>query len=149
MIKIYLDACCINRPFDNQSYPRIHLESEAILLLLMYCEKGYLKWIGSDILDYEIEHTPDLLKKEMIKLIISTTKGHITLNETIRKRANEIQKWKISSFDSLHVASAEYGKIDIFLTTDDKLLSKLKKHRQNLKCKADNPLNWVQEVKLL
>ena len=119
MIKIYFDACCINRPFDDQSYPRIHLESEVVLLLFMYCEKGYLKWIGSYILDYEIEQATDLPKKEMIKLIISTAKGHITLNETIKKRANEIQKWKISSFDSLHVASAEYGKVDIFLTTDE------------------------------
>jgi predicted nucleic acid-binding protein len=149
MIKIYFDACCINRPFDDQSYPRIHLESEAVLLLLMYCEKKYLKWVGSDILDYEIDQATDLLKKEMIKLISSTTKGHIALNETIRKRANEIQKWKISSFDSLHVASAEYGKVDIFLTTDDKLLSKLRKHKKNIQCKADNPLNWIQEVKIV
>jgi predicted nucleic acid-binding protein len=115
----------------------------------MYCEKKYLKWVGSDILDYEIDQATDLLKKEMIKLISSTTKGHIALNETIRKRANEIQKWKISSFDSLHVASAEYGKVDIFLTTDDKLLSKLRKHKKNIQCKADNPLNWIQEVKIV
>jgi hypothetical protein len=27
-MKIYLDACCLNRPFDDQSRYRIRLESE-------------------------------------------------------------------------------------------------------------------------
>ena len=26
--KIYLDVCCLNRPFDAQSQPRIRLETE-------------------------------------------------------------------------------------------------------------------------
>ena len=30
MKRIYLDVCCLNRPFDDQSIDRIHLESEAI-----------------------------------------------------------------------------------------------------------------------
>jgi hypothetical protein len=29
-MRIYLDACCLNRPFDNQSQERVRLESEAI-----------------------------------------------------------------------------------------------------------------------
>ena len=39
MISIYLDVCCLNRPFDDQSQPRIHLESEAILTILAQCEQ--------------------------------------------------------------------------------------------------------------
>jgi hypothetical protein len=30
-MKIYLDNCCFNRPFDDQSHPRIRLEAEAKL----------------------------------------------------------------------------------------------------------------------
>jgi len=26
-MKVYLDACCLNRPFDDQSQDRIRLES--------------------------------------------------------------------------------------------------------------------------
>ncbi len=33
-MKIYLDNCCYNRPFDDQTQERIHLESEAILAML-------------------------------------------------------------------------------------------------------------------
>ena len=32
-MKIYLDNCCFNRPFDDQTQERIHLESEAILMI--------------------------------------------------------------------------------------------------------------------
>ncbi len=33
-MKIYLDNCCYNRPFDDQTQDRIHIESEAVLVIL-------------------------------------------------------------------------------------------------------------------
>jgi hypothetical protein len=33
-MKIYLDACCLNRLFDDQRQPPIRLEAEAISLIL-------------------------------------------------------------------------------------------------------------------
>ena len=38
-MKIYLDACCLNRPFDDQSQDRVRLEAEAILLILGRLER--------------------------------------------------------------------------------------------------------------
>jgi hypothetical protein len=32
--KIYLDACCLNRPFDDQTQSRIYLEAQAIMTKL-------------------------------------------------------------------------------------------------------------------
>lgn len=40
MLQIYLDVCCLNRPFDDQRQDRVRLESEAILLILAHCEAG-------------------------------------------------------------------------------------------------------------
>jgi hypothetical protein len=40
MTKIYLDTCCLNRPFDDQTQERIRLESEAMLAILSRIEKG-------------------------------------------------------------------------------------------------------------
>ena len=34
MPTVYLDVCCLNRPFDDQTQDRIRLESEAVLLIL-------------------------------------------------------------------------------------------------------------------
>ena len=55
MIKIYLDTCCLNRPFDDQTQERIRLEAEAVLAILSRIEKGEWDWIGSEVLIDEIE----------------------------------------------------------------------------------------------
>lgn len=57
-----------------------------------------------------------------------------------------MQKFGIKTYDALHVACAEKGKADIFLTTDDKLLSVLKNHADEINIKTDNPLSWIREV---
>ena len=33
-MKLYLDVCCLKRPFDDQTQPRIRMETEAVLSLL-------------------------------------------------------------------------------------------------------------------
>ena len=37
-IKIYLDSCCFNRPFDELSQDRGRLESEAVLTILDFLQ---------------------------------------------------------------------------------------------------------------
>ena len=46
-MKIYLDVCCLNRPFDDQTQDLIHLESEAVVLILKHVKRALeLKAIG-------------------------------------------------------------------------------------------------------
>jgi hypothetical protein len=40
-----LDACCLNRPFDDQTQDRIHLESEAVILILHHVRSANLEMI--------------------------------------------------------------------------------------------------------
>lgn len=47
---LYLDMCCIKRPFDDQSQPRIRLESEAVLGLLA-AESDSLRFVRSAAAD--------------------------------------------------------------------------------------------------
>lgn len=58
-MKIYLDVCCLNRPFDDQSEDRIRLESEAIITILSHCHSKEWELIGSEIIEFEISKTPD------------------------------------------------------------------------------------------
>ena len=145
-MKIYLDVCCLNRPFDDQRHDRIRLETEAIFTILKFVELDKFKLFDSDIILYEVEKIPDLKRKNSIKKILSKAKYYIELNEDIIKRADEIQKLGIKSYDALHIASAEYGKATIFLTTDDKLLKRIQNNKNRLYLKAENPLNWIIEV---
>ncbi len=145
-MKIYIDVCCLNRPFDDQTQDRIRLETEAIYTILKFIEIGQFALLNSDIILYEVEKIPNLKRKNSIRMILSKAKYYIDLNEDILKRGYEIQKIGVKSYDALHIASAEYGKAKIFLTTDDKLLKVVQNNLDKIHIKVQNPLNWILEV---
>jgi hypothetical protein len=60
---IYMDACCLNRPFDDQRQLRIRLESEAITIMLEKFQNGEWVWPGSEVLSYELRQNPDVEKR--------------------------------------------------------------------------------------
>jgi hypothetical protein len=33
-MRVYLDACCLQRPLDDRSQPRVNVEAEAVLTIL-------------------------------------------------------------------------------------------------------------------
>lgn len=66
-LKIYLDNCCFNRPFDNQRQVRIHIETEAKLYLQREIENGNLLRVWSYILDYENAANPYEIRQISIK----------------------------------------------------------------------------------
>lgn len=145
MMKIYLDNCCYNRPFGDQTQERIHLESEAILTILKRGEIGVYQIIGSDILRLEIERMSDGVKKQRVKELYQVASMSISYSEEIKDRAAEIVSTsKIRNFDSLHIASAEVAGVDVLITTDDKLEKMSAK--LNLKIKVMNPLKFAWEV---
>ena len=145
-MKIYLDVCCLNRPFDDQTQDRIHLESEAILTIMKYVESGMWELINSDVIEYEINKIPDNERRNKVSLLISKANKLRTINTSLISRAKEIQKFGITSYDALHVASAEFEIADIFLSTDDNLLNKLEKNASKINVKTANPLTWIKEV---
>ena len=53
MLKLYLDNCCYNRPFDNQSQIKIHLETQAKLYIQAKIKDGIYSLVWSYILFYE------------------------------------------------------------------------------------------------
>jgi hypothetical protein len=65
-MKIYLDNCCFNRPFDDQSQIRIRLETEAKLEIQEEIQKGHVELIWSYILDYENSRNPFQERKDRI-----------------------------------------------------------------------------------
>lgn len=142
---IYLDNCCYNRPFDDQTQERIHLESEAILTILQRGQTGVYKIVGSNILELEMERMQDAIKKQRVKELYKVANIHVCYTEEIKRRSQEIMKIsKIHTFDSLHIAIAEKAKADVMLTTDDKLEKMAE--RLDLKVRVMNPLKFAWEV---
>lgn len=95
-MRIYLDTCCLNRPFDDQTQARIRLESEAVLAVLAHIEKGDWEWVGSDVLTDEIEQMPDMLKQARVKLLASFVRQTIQVGDKEAQRARELQREGLS-----------------------------------------------------
>jgi len=146
MTKVYLDTCCLNRPFDDQTQERIRLESESVLAIVSRIEKGEWDWIGSEVLMDEIEQTPDTQKLSRARLLSGFIKQLVDVGEKEVKRAMELQKEGFQVFDALHLACAESAQVDVFLSTDDRLLKLARRAAKRLKIRVMNPLVWVDEV---
>ena len=142
---IYLDNCCYNRPFDDQTQERIHLESEAVLTVLKMGQMKKIIIVGSEILELEIDRMSDENKKKKVLDLYKVADMHILYTDKIRKRsADIISVSKIRTFDSLHVASAEEANADVLLTTDDKFEKMAEK--LDLRTRVINPLRFAWEV---
>lgn len=144
--KIYLDVCCLNRTLDDLEQSRIRLEAEAVTEIIQNCEDG--KWIlmNSDVIEFEVSQHPDSSKQEQVNSILTVATIYIQSSEEIELRAEELMKLNFKFQDALHLAFAEAGDADIFLTTDDRLLRKAKQYKDNLKIEVENPTIWLMNI---
>jgi len=140
-MRIYLDNCTFNRPFDDQSYIRIRIESEAKLYVQEQIQDGQLELIWSYILDFENEQNPYSDRKNAIKKWKAFACLDIEETSTLLAWANKLTKMGLKAKDALHVASAIEGKAQYFLTTDDKILKKLLTFQE---IKVIDPIEFVK-----
>lgn len=145
ILRIYLDVCCLNRPYDDQTQDRIHLESEAVISILRHVELGEWTWVSSGVVDHEIRRTTDHERLERLRSLTHHASEFVSLDAKIRDRAAEIQKRAgVKAYDALHIACAERAEADVFLSTDDKLVRAAKRHEAIMKVSIENPLTWLQ-----
>ena len=143
--RIYLDVCCLNRPFDDQQQARIRLEAEAVVMSLAQFETAQWEWVSSDIVNIEIEQTPDPERRRRVQSLSSHAHHTISIGQPETERAQQIESLGIAAYDALHIACAESGHVDVFLTTDDRLLRKSASMKDQLKVRVANPLAWINE----
>lgn len=144
-MKIYLDVCCLNRPFDDQTQDRIHLEAEAVLLILAHIKAGEWQWVGSQVLYFEIEQTPDPERRNRVELLAIHSHHSVLIEQRVADRAQHLETLGFHPFDALHLACAESGGVDAFLTTDDRLLRLVSRLSEHLRVRVENPLTWLKE----
>jgi predicted nucleic acid-binding protein len=61
-------------------------------------------------------------------------------------RAEELMKLSFKFHDALHLAFAEAGDADVFLTTDDRLLRKAKQSQNIFSVEVENPTIWLMNI---
>jgi predicted nucleic acid-binding protein len=143
--KIYLDVCCLNRPFDDQTQARIRLEAEAVMIILARCETEQWEWVSSDVVELEVGKTPDPERRRRVSLLASHADNLVVAGQAEVERAQQFESWGIFAFDALHIACAETAGADVFLTTDDQLLRRSANYAQQLRVRVENPITWLRE----
>lgn len=140
-MKVYLDNCMFNRPFDSQAQIRIRLESEAKLYIQDKIKSKAIGLIWSYIIEIENSRNPHDERRIAIQKWQSLSAITIVETPEVLTNANQLLKFGIKPKDALHVASAVAGKADYFLTTDDKLLSGV--IRSNI-IEVLNPVDYIK-----
>jgi len=140
-MKIYLDISVLNRIFDDQTQPRILLETSSFLVILGSILKGELDIVNSDILQYENKNNPFPERKLFVNFVLQKANEISKFDLDIKKRGIEIASLTILAIDALHLASAEKLGVNYFITCDDRIIKKY-----SGKIKVINPVDFVQEL---
>ena len=143
-IKIYLDICCLKRPFDDQTQGRIHLESEAVLKIVARIDSGKYSLMGSEILDLENARDPDLQRRDKVEKILARAAVRIQLTDGSHKRGRELAEKAFKPLDALHISSAEQAEADVFISCDDHLLSNAKRNADIIEMHILNPIEFIR-----
>lgn len=143
-MRLYLDNCCFNRPYDTQSQVRIRLETEAKLHIQDLIRNKKVELATSYALLYENSKNPYSSRREAIKSFInnnSTVYASPDQHDIIASKARQIMNTGVKYKDALHVSAAIFLECDYFLTTDDRLLK-----YETDKIMIRNPIDYIRET---
>jgi len=121
-LKIYLDNCCFNRPYDDQTQDMIMLETTAKLIIQKLISEKHLDLVWSYILKYENSRNIYEAKKNAIASWRKLSIEYVDQNSEIEILAEEIKQSGIKEADALHVACSIFAKCDFFITVDKRIL---------------------------
>ena len=142
-MKLYLDNCMFNRPFDDQSNIKILLEAEAKLKIQEYIRAGVYELVWSYVLDYENTKNPFRERREQIGKWKRYAHIDMEAQDGILDLAGSLNLCGLKKFDALHLACAITANADYFLTTDQGILKKAELVKA---IQVKDPIDFIREV---
>lgn len=140
MLKVYLDNCVFNRPFDDQSQIRIRLETEAKYHIQTQIRQEQIVLVWSYILELENTYNPIAERRRAIDQWQALAQVDVNETATVLANAHAVQTLGLKSKDALHVACAIEAEADYFITTDDGIIKKLEYFSQ---VKVVDPIAFI------
>ena len=143
-MRVYLDNCCYNRPYDDQTQLRISLESQAKLNIQTRIKNGEIELATSYMTSFENSENPYEMRRNII-LDFQERNNTVHLSkdsdEAVNKKALEREATGVKHKDACHIACAIYTESDYLITTDDRLL----KYKTD-EIRIVNPIEFIQET---
>jgi predicted nucleic acid-binding protein len=125
-MRVYLDNCCFNRPFDDQTQVRVRLEAEAKLEVQERIKDKRIELAWSYLLDFENEVNPFAERRETIGRWKSDATADVEETPVVLRQAHAIANLGLRPKDALHIACAMSAGCDYFLTTDDFVVKRMR-----------------------
>lgn len=144
-IRVYLDNCCFNRPFDDQKQIRVRIEAEAKLCVQDHIRSGGLELIWSYILDFENNANPFIERKATISAWKQYAIIDIEESHPLLQAAHVFTGLGLKTKDALHIACAIAGKGAYFMTTDNGILKRANNVNE---LTIIDPTSFVRETNL-
>jgi hypothetical protein len=142
-IKVYLDNCCYNRPFDEQNQDLIKLETESKLIIQNKIKQGLHLLVWSFMLDSENDENFSEDKREAIRLWKFIADEYCSSSEDILISAKKFLPIGLKHKDAIHIACAIKHNCDYLITTDKKFYNKNDKVSE---IKIVNPITFILET---
>ena len=142
-MRVYLDNCVFNRPFDDQRQLQIRLETEAVVEIRHRIEIANLELVWSYIIDVENSRNPLIVRREGVDSWRNIAIIEIEPSVKIVSLSIELRNLGLKDIDSLHIACAIAAKSDYFVTADDAMLRKSANVSQ---LKIVSPVGFLKEV---
>jgi predicted nucleic acid-binding protein len=143
---LYLDACCLNRPFDDQTQRRIKSESDAILQILQKVDSGLHQLCDSAALRAENSQNPNLERRNYVEVLLNQGTVHVTHEPTMDQRVTDLCQHGFRPMDAYHVACAEAGGCHWLVTCDDRFLKKAARAAGIIRVAVINPVSLIVEA---
>lgn len=141
-MRVYLDNSSLNRLSDDPSQERVRVECEIINDLLVGCADDRWQVVGSSTTLAEINATPDTKRRTELWLLTSFIEEWIEITPKIDRLARRWEGMGLRPADALHLAAAEQGDVDYFVTCDDRLLRWSRRHPSELSVRVVLPTEW-------
>ena len=123
-MRVYLDNCTYNRPFDDKDQLSIQMEAEAKLKIQADIRSGVYELVWSYMNAHENAENPYDDKKEAIALWEHIAVFMCPPNEKILENGKQLQQIGIKPKDALNLVCALESGCRYFITTDKTLLRK-------------------------
>ena len=143
LVILYLDNCCLNRPFDDQLQLRVFVEAEAVLAVILMVDCGIHTLCRSFAIDFEIDKIVDPVRLYEVSRLADKARHFQSVTNEVMQRAAEIHALGIRRLDAAHIACAEALRATVFLTTDDRLLKTARRNAGRIHVLVENPATWM------
>ena len=144
-MRIYLDMCCLQRPMDDRTHIRIHMEAEAILGVLAWCEAGEAELLNSVALKYEVDHNPHPARKAFAQETLLKCKQTVQASDLVERRGRLYCDNGLKVLDALHLPCAVETQANYFCTCDDRFYRRAKQ-LDTSQTRVVSPLELIEVI---